>query len=59
MVGSGAINPRLLVGQVIGLEAAGAALAAMSQGGGGAGAGVGVVADGGAVAGMTVVEVAH
>ena len=59
LVGSGAINPRLLVGQVIGLEAAGAALAAMSQGGGGAGAGVGVVADGGAVAGMTVVEVAH
>ena len=58
MVASGAIDPRLLVGRVIGLDGAGAALAAMSDGGaasGGAGAGAGE----GASAGMTVVEVAH
>ncbi|HQD02915.1 MAG TPA: alcohol dehydrogenase catalytic domain-containing protein [Dermatophilaceae bacterium] len=58
LVASRAIDPRLLVGRVIGLDGAGAALAAMSDGGaasGGAGAGAGE----GASAGMTVVEITH
>ena len=51
LVASGAIDPRLLVGRVIGLDGAGAALAAMSESGVGVGEG--------ASAGMTVVEITH
>ena len=60
LVGSGAIDPRLLVGQVIGLDGAGAALAAMSDGGAAGVGRVGGVGEGaGAGAGMTVVEITH
>ena len=62
LVASRAIDPRLLVGRVIGLDGAGAALAAMSDGvgaSGGAGAGAGAGEGASAGAGMTVAEITH
>ena len=55
LVASGAIDPRRLVGRVIGLEGAGAALAGMSEPTRAAGA-AGSVGSVGLTAGITVVE---